>query len=136
MSNKKNYDYEKELNLVFSGRYKAGLLCISLVSCDKDDTFSTPVNASHLVGRWKFTNGGLEGKTIQFDSNGTYSASFTYLYAGYYTLSGNVLTLRSSRGNKYTVKIAIKDPGLSFAKMTMEGTSDSGQKISYTLEKN
>lgn len=40
MSNKKNYDYEKELNLVFSGRYKAGLLCISLVSCDKDDTLA------------------------------------------------------------------------------------------------
>lgn len=136
MSNKKITTMKKNLIWCFLAVITAGLLCISLVSCDKDDTFSTPVNASHLVGRWKFTNGGLEGKTIQFDSNGTYSASFTYLYAGYYTLSGNVLTLRSSRGNKYTLKIAIKDPGLSFAKMTMEGTSDSGQKISYTLEKN
>ena len=111
------------------------MLSVGLSSCDKVDDFSTPVSKSDLVGIWEFTNGGLKGKTIQFDANGTYNASFTYLYAGSYTLSGHNLTLRSNRGNKYTMKIAIKDPGLSWAKMTMQGTSDSGETISYTLKK-
>ena len=110
------------------------MLSVGLSSCDKVDDFSTPVSKSDLIGFWEFTNGGLKGKTIEFDAY-TYNASFTYLYAGSYTLSGNVLTLRSSRGNKYTMKIAIKDPGLSWAKMTMQGTSDSGETINYTLKK-
>lgn len=48
---KKITTMKKNLIWCFLAVITAGLLCISLVSCDKDDTFSTPVNASHLVGR-------------------------------------------------------------------------------------
>ena len=109
-----------------------GLLSVGFASCNKLDAFSAYVNPSDLVGTWHFTDGGLEGKTITFDSNGTYDSAFTYLYGGYYTLSGSDLTLRSSRGNKYTTKIAIKNAG---KEMLMQGTADNGKSFSYTLKK-
>ena len=119
------------------------MLGVGLASCDKVDSFSTPVSKSDIVGIWKFTQstdytssgvkeGALKGKTIIFESYDVYNASSTYLYSGNYTLSANKLILRSNRGGKYTIKVAIKNSG---RKMLMEGNADNGATFSYTLEK-
>lgn len=120
------------------------MLSVGLASCDKVDDFSTPVSKSDIVGIWKFTQstdysssgsvkeGALKGKTIIFEDYDVYNASSTYLYSGTYTLSANKLILRSNRGGKYTIKVAIKNAG---RKMLMEGSADNGATFSYTLEK-
>jgi len=79
-NNKDSADMKKHLLWNFLTIMMVGLLSVGFVSCNKVDDFSTSVKAADLVGWWKFANGGLEGKTIQFDANGTYNSPFTYLY--------------------------------------------------------
>lgn len=119
------------------------MLSISLTSCDGEEFYDSPFSTSDFVGTWKCTKstdytgsgtkeGSLVGKTVTFDTNGTYNASSTYLYAGSYTLSGNKVTLRSNRGGKYTAKVQINKTKRT---MLMEGSSNDGNTFSYTFKK-
>ena len=119
------------------------MLSVGLTSCDGEEFYDSPFSASDFVGTWKCTSsidytssgtkeGSLVGKTITFESNGTYNASFTYLYAGHYTLSSNKVTINSNRGGKYTAKVQINKTKKT---MLLEGSSKDDNTFSYTFKK-
>ena len=108
------------------------MLCVGISSCKKEEFYNTSVNLPDIVGFWKFTSGNLEGESIEFANYYTYNSPRTFFYGGSFTLSGNQLTLRSNRGDKYTAKIAFD--GMK-KNMQMQGKSDDGKTFSYTLKK-
>ena len=119
------------------------MLCVGFISCNKEDSYSTSVNVSDLVGTWDCTEstdywdggskeGALVGKYIIIESNGTYNSNSSTVYSGSYTLSGNTLTVRSNKGRKFTATVSInKTKGT----MLLEGSTDDGYTFSYKFKK-
>lgn len=113
------------------------MLSSGFVACDKVDEFSGSVNASDVVGNWKCKEGtnswgeSMSGKYLMIESNGTYSSNSSSLYAGYYTLSANKMTLRSNSGKTFTAKVAVNKTKKT---LVLKGETKDGGTFNYSFK--